>query len=629
MLAAPCYDRNVANRRAVFAGVSVVALGGGLVALLVFGGHKAAPPARVVAAVDANASFDEDESDMLSFRTPTGKPAALSCDDAHLVLEQVRDEMLAYDPPSVTPSALASGIEDWMDPYGLWTAAPDSPVARSIDTLAPELLREVQGGSRCESALLVGKEQVAWVGSLQLEFEQARAKVSSHPHAWSDALAEVARDDEPARELARDLGERLGAVEREIGPAATPYVDLAAARFLPTMSDKAWAEVSLAAAVRAYVPLVDPHGAWAPNGEESSVYDLDLEAHPPDRAWTKASRTTIGIRIDDGARAPLQVGDVVLEVDGLATAGLPPEQVDQIAFVAATPEISVVRVPYRRAEVERVQMVAQTDESFQATDSPSELDVKRVPYGSAGDVALITIPDVPDDLGARFVRALQAAKHGSAPLVGVVIDLRGNGGGSTEGAIDVLATVLPGAPLFPMKRRDGTIETDRAPTSTELYRGPLATLVDPATASAAEMLAGALGAYHRAAIVGTSTYGKGCAQEYADDAVHAGVLRLTTLLYALPDGSPVQRVGLVPWAHVPFVAVDLDPTERETTLPHAPPSWSGLDVRDREVLKKSAIAWPAAMGSIGPCKEPRVCEALGMLASATPHDVHHAATAKH
>jgi carboxyl-terminal processing protease len=178
---------------------------------------------------------------------------------------------------------------------------------------------------------------------------------------------------------------------------------------------------------------------------------------------------------------------------------------------------------------------------------------------------------------------------------------------------------LPGAPLFPMKRRDGTIETDRAPEPPNVDRwpGPVATLVDSETASAAEMIAGAIAVYRRGPSVGTLTYGKGCAQEYVDDDAHTGVLRLTTLLYALPDGAAVQRVGLAPTILLPFSL----PTEsfsavpeREATLPHAPPSWRGPDVREGAAMGAEAlVGWPAHGGSVGPCRDGDVCRALRAL----------------
>src|SRR6185312_8106450 len=104
--------------------------------------------------------------------------------------------------------------------------------------------------------------------------------------------------------------------------AAHAYVEAARARYFPDSTASDWAGVVLAAAVRAYVPAVDPHGAWAPLDEESSVYEVDLEAHPPERLWDKAERTAVGLKIEGGATPPLLDGDVLLSLAGVATAGL-------------------------------------------------------------------------------------------------------------------------------------------------------------------------------------------------------------------------------------------------------------------------------------------------------------------
>ncbi|MET0595489.1 MAG: S41 family peptidase, partial [Polyangiaceae bacterium] len=150
------------------------------------------------------------------------------------------------------------------------------------------------------------------------------------------------------------------------------------------------------------------------------------------------------------------------------------------------------------------------------------------------------------------------------------------------------------------------IEIDRAPVPRERDRwtGPIATFVDGTTASAAEMIAGALGAYRRGVVAGSRTYGKGCAQEYLDDEVRVGVLRLTTLVFALPDGSPVQLVGIMP-------SVFLGPevvTEREAKIAHALPTWRGPDVRDPQ--RTFEVPWPAHRGKVGPCRDDAVCRTL-------------------
>jgi carboxyl-terminal processing protease len=139
---------------------------------------------------------------------------------------------------------------------------------------------------------------------------------------------------------------------------------------------------------------------------------------------------------------------------------------------------------------------------------------------------------------------------------------------------------------------------------TDRWTGPVAALVDGDTASAAEMIAGALLSYHRGSVAGARTYGKGCAQEYLDDEAHAGVLRLTTLVYALPDGSPVQKVGLLPGLQVGLGTS----TEREGMLPHAVASWRGPDVRDRSRIAE--VPWPAHHGRVGPCQDESICRVL-------------------
>src|ERR1043165_8786146 len=118
------------------------------------------------------------------------------------------------------------------------------------------------------------------------------------------------------------------------------------------------------------------------------------------------------------------------------------------------------------------------------------------------------------------------------------------------------------------------------------------------------MLAGALAAYDRGITVGSKTYGKGCAQEYIDDEVGVGVLRLTTLVFALPDGSPLQRVGVSPDITLGLPAA----TESEDVLPHAPSTWRGPDVRDHDVAR--GASWPDNKGKIGISDDETIYRAL-------------------
>jgi carboxyl-terminal processing protease len=611
--------------------------------------RPAAPKTRpTVAALDpppATALEEGEEEAPRGFRLPSGEPSAVSCEAARAIVAQVRHS-LAYEPEPVLSRPFADATADWLDPHGLWSAAPDAPIQAVLARRSKQLLVELEGRGRdCSAAREAGAALVTWIGDLRRAFDRERAVEADSDLAdsASDGLFETGAVTRPARVLAGSLGRRVGAVERLLGAKGGEFGRVARERYFPNLDAEGWSRVVLAAAVRAYVPLVDPHGAWAPRDEEASVYEVDLEAHPPSRLWDKSTRTAVGLRIDSGAAAPLRDGDVVLSLGGVPTAGLPLEQIEQLAYaVAESPtssEATVLR-PGETAPLTLSIVIAESEAvaagrtggaaaGASAGEKASELGrdelaVERVRYAT-GDAIVVSIRDVRDDLGDELTRAILRERARGPDLVGVVLDLRGNGGGSTDGAVAALGIFLPGATLFPMKRRDGTIETDRAPEPplVDRWGGPVATLVDAETASAAEMIAGALSSYRRGPSVGTVTFGKGCAQEYLEDDVRAGVLRLTTLLYALPDGSPVQRIGLTPTIRLPFGPPLAPRGEREATLSHAPPTWRGPDVRDPMVLRRVAegawgTTWPPHAGQVGPCREPDVCRALRALGNPPP-----------
>ena len=622
-------------RRAAWMAVGVVALG-----TLVLGASRSysthASAVVPLASSSAEAGADDrapqatgDDSRTRAFRIPSGRPPALSCEAARAVVVQARAQ-LAYAPDAVDAKSFAEATADWLDPYGLWSVAPDTPLAAAFVRVAPELLSDLEGsGSRdCAAAHELGAELVPWVSELRAVFDDALARVSDVEDAQTAASAaafEGATVTRPARALAATLGRRIGAIERDIGPSAHPYAERARDRYFPALDRDGWAQVVLASAVRAYVPTIDPHGAWAPMDEESSVYEVDLEARPPLRLWDKSERTAVGVRIESGAEPPLADGDVVLSLAGVATGGLSFEQTEQLGLAACDARPAVQAVVLRPGEKRPVTtwLDGSDSETPAATEDGDDLPVERVEFGD-GDAIIVAIHDVRDDLGDSLTRALlrQREQQGRA-IAGVVLDLRGNGGGSTDGAIDALGLFIPGAPLFPMKRRDGSIETDRAPEppAVDRWRGPIASLIDGDTASAAEMIGGALAAYRRGPTVGSTTFGKGCAQEYLDDDAHAGTLRLTTLLYALPDGTPVQHVGLVPTIRFPFGTPES--AEHESGLAHSPPFWRGPDVRDRTILAHAedgtwVVGWPPHGGNVGPCKDPEVCRALRTLGQGAP-----------
>ncbi|HRG97274.1 MAG TPA: S41 family peptidase [Polyangiaceae bacterium] len=571
-----------------------------------------------VAAPD-EAPDEDDDTPGYAFHTPSGRPSALRCDDARRIVSQVQGNMAA-PPASAELGPFVESASDWLDPHALWSVAADAPreaLGAELRHLLPELQPRHAGG--CSAADASGEILARWVDELRALFDAGRASATTADLSGASAPLPAAGE---AKIAARELGLRIGGFERAVGPEGTRFAEGARERFFPPLAARAWGEMVLSAAVRAYVPLVDPHGAWAPYDEEASVYDVDLAAHAPHPLWTKSEITPVGVALSEGVAAPLVPGDVLLSLADVPLAGLPIEQIEQLGFVASEAKAAVHAIVLRAGKLvtlpvggPRVGTPTQA-----AEDALAALPVERVKWG-AGDVVVVAIRDVREDLGEELARVLRREREqaGARAVAGVVLDLRGNGGGSTDGAMHAIGLFLPGVSLFPMKRRDGTVEVERAtePPEQDVYRGPVATLVDGATASAAEMMAGALATYGRGPSLGRRTFGKGCAQEYFDDEPRTGILRLTTLLYALPDGTPVQRVGLTPSLMVPFEGAGVGPVEgREATIAHAPPSWRGPDMRAGK--RPRGDGWSALHEDVGACKDPDVCLALRSLAFGWP-----------
>lgn len=569
---------------------------------------RAAPSASASGSPDVydpdDGSHDDDRSYV--FRIPSGEPTALTCDEARAIIDQVRAG-LAYTPEPVKPGPFAASAADWLDPHGLLSLSKDAPSAQALSKVAPDLLADIEGKRKrnCAAAQAPGAVLESWSNDLRAAFDKGRSAPGNTPASSALEAIPVATS---AREAAEELGRRAGAFEIAHGSEAKHYADEARRRFFPPLGKDGWAKVVLASAVRAYVPLVDPHGEWAPFDEESRIYEVDLASRPPSRLWGRAILTAIGVKITEAPTPPLAENDVVLAVANVATAGLPLEQVDQLGFASNDPKATLTAVVLRNGQIKRLE-IGKVEDAGAPAHGGTDLPVERIAFGD-GDAIIVPIKDVRDELGDDLATVIseQRDKPGRK-LTGVILDLRGNGGGSTDGALGALSLFLPGAPLFAMKRRDGTVEIDRAsvPHERDRWNGPVATLVDGSTASAAEMIAGALKAYRRGLVVGARTYGKGCAQEYVDDVTGVGVLRMTTLLFALPDGTPVQRVGIEPsvtWA------LPSPLKEREADLPRSPPTWIGPDVRDHK--RVSEVPW-ATVANVGPCSDEVVCRALALV----------------
>ena len=168
------------------------------------------------------------------------------------------------------------------------------------------------------------------------------------------------------------------------------------------------------------------------------------------------------------------------------------------------------------------------------------------------------------------IKLLEAENKG--PLKGLVFDLRGNGGGYLLQSVAVAGLFLDGGEVVSVRGRKKE-EHDRYHAKDGLaYSGPLIVLTNHGTASASEIVAGALQDRGRALIIGTKTFGKGSVQSIIPlDRGRKGALRLTTARYFTPSGRSIQGLGIMPDKWVEPFPDDGKKHIRiyESSLPHA------------------------------------------------------------
>jgi carboxyl-terminal processing protease len=136
---------------------------------------------------------------------------------------------------------------------------------------------------------------------------------------------------------------------------------------------------------------------------------------------------------------------------------------------------------------------------------------------------------------------------------GLVIDLRQNGGGSLQEAVELTGLFIKQGPVVQVRRSNGEVEVESDPDPAQVYDGPLAVLVDRLSASASEIFAGAIQDYGRGIVIGDPTFGKGTVQTLIDlnrfvprIKDPAGQLKLTVAKFYRINGSSTQHRGVIP-----------------------------------------------------------------------------------
>ncbi len=293
-------------------------------------------------------------------------------------------------------------------------------------------------------------------------------------------------------------------------------------------------------ALKGMLTRLDPHSDY-----------MDPEQYQEMTAMTRGQFGGIGIELTlegkvpeviapiDGtpaANAGIEPGDRIVKIDGQPTTGMDVERVVKLLRGSPGSRVTLQIARTQRAPFD----VTLTRNIIHVVSVKSALQPDRIGYARITTFSENTAAEL-----ASAIAQLKQEAHGR--LNGFVLDLRNDPGGLLDAAVDVTGEFVDGGVVVTTRGRNPDDDrVYRAPVAGDLIAGvPIVVLINSATASAAEIVAGALQDDHRATIMGTRSFGKGSVQTIIPVEGH-GALRLTTALYYTPSGRSIQDQGITP-----------------------------------------------------------------------------------
>jgi carboxyl-terminal processing protease len=304
----------------------------------------------------------------------------------------------------------------------------------------------------------------------------------------------------------------------------------------------------LRGAIRGMLDTLDPHTQYMPpdvfkemkidtSGEFGGL-GLELARHE--------DALVVISPLDDtpAQRAGIRAGDQVLRIDDESTRAMGVERANQKMRGPAGKKVLLT--------IMREGFTAPREFAL-IRDHIRIAAVEGVLYGGFAHVKVKNFQERTDAALGKELERLRA-QRGGQELKGLVLDLRNNPGGLLDQAVAMADRFLPGGLVIVSTRgRSGAQVTEERSRDRGTERPyPLVVLVNSGTASASEIVAGALQDHHRALLLGTPTFGKGSVQTVIELEDGSG-LKLTIARYYTPSGRSIQEKGIVPEAVVPEV----------------------------------------------------------------------------
>lgn len=303
-------------------------------------------------------------------------------------------------------------------------------------------------------------------------------------------------------------------------------------------------------AIRGMLSSLDPHSAYLDKKDYEDLQNattgefdgIGLDVGQEDGVVRVVSP------IDDtpAAKAGIKAGDYIIKIDGKSVQGM--SLSDAINLMRGKAGSKLVITILRKGEEPR------DIEVVRARIEMSSVKTRVLEPG----IAAIRISQFQTHTGRDLRREIEKLKADTKnPPKGLVLDLRNNPGGVLDGAIAVGDIFLDSGVIVSTRGRTADSEQQFSATSGELLPGvPVVVLVNGGTASASEIVAGALQDNHRALIVGSTTFGKGSVQTVLPLTAGKGI-KLTTARYYTPSGHSIQAQGIKPDIEVQPAKVSL------------------------------------------------------------------------
>ncbi|MBE7218594.1 MAG: PDZ domain-containing protein [Caulobacteraceae bacterium] len=294
------------------------------------------------------------------------------------------------------------------------------------------------------------------------------------------------------------------------------------------------------AAIDGMLTSLDPHSGYLDPTEFTSMRDETRGDYGGLGLVVQADENAIKIvsPIDDtpAAKAGIRAGDYITAIDGKSILGQPLNDAVKSMRGAVGQPVTLTLVRDRK-------------EPFTLTLKRQVIDIHTVSHHTEGDIGYLRVSQFDEKTGDETAAALRDLKAKLPHMKGLVLDLRNNPGGLVDTAVDVANDFLDGGEIVSQRGRDPRdIQRYNARPNGDMIKGvPMVVLINYGSASAAEIVSGALKDRDRATIVGLTSFGKGSVQTVIPLRGGAdGALKLTTARYYTPSGVSIQKTGITP-----------------------------------------------------------------------------------